>query len=143
MANEQRPTLNERGAWLREARIEAGYTVQADFARALDIDKSLLSNYETGKSRPSDGIAARIAIALQRPVIEVRRNLGMWVPDGDAGAAQDEREATLRRLAQTAEDLLAEVRRLEAAEAELERAEALIDESARLRSGDESLRKSS
>jgi transcriptional regulator with XRE-family HTH domain len=78
MDDARRPSPDERGAWLREARQRAGYARQADFARAIGVDKSLLSNYETGKTRPSDDSADRIARALKRDIFEVRRGLGLW-----------------------------------------------------------------
>lgn len=129
MADAQRPTPDERGTWLREARTRAGYPVQADFARAMDIDKTLLSNYETGKTRPSDESAERIAAALQLPVIEVRRRLGLWVPDGAEPAI---RAARLEDVSNA--DLLDEIgRRLQPDNVERLRAEVAARQASRRR----------
>lgn len=45
---------------LKAARVNAGLT-QVEAAKALDITKGTLANYETGKTEPSLQMARRIA----------------------------------------------------------------------------------
>lgn len=68
------------GAWLRRQRERRGLTVRA-MGREIGLDSSQVSNYENGKSAIDDRRAARIAQVLEMPEIEVRRQLGLWVPD--------------------------------------------------------------
>ena len=72
------------GQWLRDQRQRRGYRTAAEFARALGIDKGLVSNYEVGRSDVPDDRANRIADVLGIDILTVRRNLGLWVPR-DAG----------------------------------------------------------
>lgn len=102
------------------------FAVQADFARALGIDKSLLSNYETGKTRPSDEAAARIADVLGIDVLVVRRRLGLWVPPDkaaelDAGPNEESLAERARRILAMAQELAADAERREREQAEDER----------------------
>jgi transcriptional regulator with XRE-family HTH domain len=50
------------------------------FGRAIGVDSSSVSNYETGKTRPDDERAARIAEVLGLDEVQTRRSLGLWVP---------------------------------------------------------------
>lgn len=77
----RRAHLPAAGLWLREARTRRGFRTAADFARTLGIDKSLVSNYERGVNAVDDERAEQIAGVLRMDIIEVRRNLGLWVPD--------------------------------------------------------------
>lgn len=76
----RRTRLAHAGQWLRTARTKAGYTRQVDFATALGVDKSLVSNYERGVSAIDDDRAAQIADLLGLDEIEARHQLGLWVP---------------------------------------------------------------
>lgn len=54
----------------------------AELATAVDTHQQSISSYETGKySFPEDKIDA-LARAFRMDVIEVRRGLGLWVPEG-------------------------------------------------------------
>lgn len=102
------------GQWLRDRRQRAGYRTAAEFARALGIDKGLVSNYETGRSDVPDDRAERIAEVLGIDIITVRRHFGLWVPKEAAGSVMDRTEAMLdenERLAREIRELAARERR--------------------------------
>lgn len=82
------PTSDTGGQWLRLQRVHAGYDTAAEFARAIRVERYTLSTYETGKSRPSDETVERIASVLGLPLLEVRRNLGLWVPPDATGETE-------------------------------------------------------
>lgn len=101
-ADERRERLARAGAWLRAARSRR-YPKAVDFARALGIDGSLLSRYETGASEVPDERAEQIAKVLKMDIITVRRNLGLWVPEATgpmdrAEAIMDENERVLESI---------------------------------------------
>jgi transcriptional regulator with XRE-family HTH domain len=77
---DRRMKLARAGQWLREQRQRRGFATAAEFARAAGIDKGLVSNYEVGRTSVPDDRAEQIAEALGMGLIEVRRNLGLWVP---------------------------------------------------------------
>lgn len=82
MASDDPHARRRVGAWLRDSRIRAGYRTTSDLARALGINQASISAYETGKTPlPEDRIPA-FANALRIPVIDLRRGLELWVPDG-------------------------------------------------------------
>lgn len=68
------------GRWLRDQRRRRGFETVGEFARALDVDPSRVSNYERGKSKVPDDRADKIAELFRMSVIEVRRQLGLWLP---------------------------------------------------------------
>lgn len=105
--NERRERLARAGAWLRKARARR-YPKAVDFARAIGIERSLLSRYETGSSEVPDERAERIAEALGLDIITVRRNLGLWVPESSIGRA----EMLMDQNERMAADLVARVQRL-------------------------------
>jgi transcriptional regulator with XRE-family HTH domain len=86
------------GKWLREARERRGFQTAGALARRMGVSDSLISRYETGVSAVSDDRAEQIAEALGMDLIEVRRGLGLWVPEerpldeimDSANAVQDE-----------------------------------------------------
>ena len=87
---ERREQLEVAGRWLRQERERRGFTKLGSFARAVGVDPSQISNYERGVNAVSDDRAEQIANVLHMPLIEVRRNLGLWVPqesDDEATAA--------------------------------------------------------
>lgn len=103
------------GQWLRQARERKGFATVGALARRLDVSESLVSRYETGLSAVSDERAAKIAEILELPLIEVRRNLGLWVPpaedldEGQAGEVMPEDQwaadlAELRRMVEELQD---------------------------------------
>jgi transcriptional regulator with XRE-family HTH domain len=102
-SNDRRSRLVAAGGWLREQRERRGYHKAIDFARALGVDASLVSNYERGVTSVPDDRAEQIAEVLGMDVIEVRRNLGLWVPDD---ARQPERPSETAE-----EELLERIRR--------------------------------
>lgn len=95
--DERRDRLVSAGRWLRQERQRRGYPTAAAFARALGIDKGLISNYETGRTAVPDERAERIADVFGMDILEVRRNLGLWVPDEPRRprSTMDEVERTL------------------------------------------------
>jgi transcriptional regulator with XRE-family HTH domain len=76
----RRDRLEAAGRWLHRARERRGYRTAADFARALQVDQSLISRYERGISEVGDERAEQIARVLRMDIIEVRSGLGLWVP---------------------------------------------------------------
>lgn len=101
----RRDGLEEAGRWLRRARERRGYRTAVDFARALQVDQSLVSRYERGISAVSDERAEQIAQVLHMDIIDVRSGLGLWVPR-EPGAARPAAsdDAELQELIAQAED---------------------------------------
>lgn len=105
------------GRWLRSTREQAGYSA-SEFAQAIGAHQTSVSNYETGRSAVPEAKLDAIAQALRLTLIDVRRGLGLWVPDGleprtvtpeeainaDGSLSQEQRILLL--------DVLASVRRL-------------------------------
>lgn len=75
------------GRWLVEKRSLHGRLTAAEFARRLEITPSRLSSYERGVAGVDDDMAQRIADVLSLPILEVRRGLGLWVPEDQSDAA--------------------------------------------------------
>lgn len=97
----------DAGRWLRRQREQRGISTQAELARQLGWDKTAVNNYETrGVEVPNDR-ARQLAEFFGLDEIEVRRNLGLWVPD----------KATGRREPPTDEELRASALKPETAEA--------------------------
>ncbi len=69
------------GEWLRSTRERAGLTTAA-LAAALGVHQTSISNYETGKNTVPDDRVEDLAQALKLDIIDVRRGLGLWVPEG-------------------------------------------------------------
>lgn len=67
--------------WLQAAREKAGYSA-TEFAKAIGAHQTSISNYENGKSAVPESKIEAIADALHLTVIDVRRGLGRWVPNG-------------------------------------------------------------
>lgn len=76
--------------WLRETRERRGYATAGQFASALGIERYQLSNWETGRSSIDDEQAELIARVLNMDIIEVRRGLGLWVPDDAQSKSSDD-----------------------------------------------------
>lgn len=78
-------------------------------ARELDVAAQSVHNWETGKMGVSDERAAQMADVFGMPEIEVRRGLGLWVPE-DSGEAEPEPSdapwETLRQLTEINPDTL-------------------------------------
>jgi transcriptional regulator with XRE-family HTH domain len=83
----RRDRLEAAGRWLRRARERRGYQTAADFARALQVDQSLISRYERGISAVSDERAEQIAQVLRMDIVDVRSGLRLWVPRELVGRA--------------------------------------------------------
>jgi len=62
----------------------------SDLARKLGVNQVRISAYERGQYEVPDSIAEGLAAAFELPVIEIRRNLGLWVPN-DIERAEFER----------------------------------------------------
>lgn len=84
--------------WLREQRERRGFSAAAELGRAIGASKEVVWSYEAGRSSVPDDRAEQIAEALGMDLVEVRRNLGLWVPpetepDPDVRSAVAEDEA--------------------------------------------------
>ncbi|GAA2298564.1 hypothetical protein GCM10010402_66490 [Actinomadura luteofluorescens] len=111
MASEdRRDRLARAGAWLRDQREQRGITSQAELARRLGWDRSLVSNYEIGKTEMPDDRAEQLAEFLGLDIITVRRGLGLWVPRSDPRRSPDMDEA--EAMLDENERLAAEIRSL-------------------------------
>jgi len=105
MTSEDRLSRRARaGRWLREQRQRAGFATAAEFGRAIGVSKEVVSNYEVGRSSVPDDRAEKIADVLGMDIIEVRRGLGLWVPDD---RPTSEVIANARRIAEQIERKLA------------------------------------
>jgi transcriptional regulator with XRE-family HTH domain len=71
--------LRAAGTWLRTQRELRGWS-GSDLARQLKINQTRVSAYERGQYEVPNEVAERLAIVLNLPIIDVRRNLGLWVP---------------------------------------------------------------
>src|SRR5215472_10004673 len=81
----RRERLIAAGRWLVKQRSLVGrFDTAAGFARALGTSAANVSNYETGKAEVGDDMAERIADVLGLPILDVRREMGLWVPTGSA-----------------------------------------------------------
>jgi transcriptional regulator with XRE-family HTH domain len=78
---DRRDELAHAGRWLREQREAAGLT-QAELADSFGGKMQNVSAYELGIHRPSDDKAAAMAEILGIAVNEMRRQFGLYVPDG-------------------------------------------------------------
>lgn len=85
----RRARLEVAGAWLREQRTRRGFRTGGAFARALGVDPSAVSGWETGASRVGDERAEAIAELLGLDIITVRRRLDLWVPPETVDDAED------------------------------------------------------
>lgn len=106
-SEEKRARLIQAGRWLREQRERRGITSQAELARRLGWDKSLISNYESGKTEIPDDRAEDLAEFLGIDIITFRSKFGLWV--APRRSSMDEVEATL----DDSERLAAELRALD------------------------------
>lgn len=90
----KRDRLQTAGEWLAAARGQAHLT-QKQLAALLGISGAHVSNYERGISAFPDDQTKRLADALGRDELDVRRGLGMYVP-GDLDQYVDVPAAILR-----------------------------------------------
>ncbi|MFV2195703.1 helix-turn-helix domain-containing protein [Nocardiopsis sp. LOL_012] len=95
--DERQRRLRAAGTWLREQREARGWS-GSDLARRLDLNQVRVSAYERGQYEVPNAVAEGIATALDLPVVEVRQQLGLWVPD-DADLEDLRRHADPTRLA--------------------------------------------
>lgn len=68
------------GQWLRDVRKAAGVEPK-ELARQMDLTPAQVSNYELGKHKFTDERAEQIARTLNMDIVDVRRGLGLWVPE--------------------------------------------------------------
>lgn len=107
----KRQQQEEAGKWLRRAREQRGLRTTGALARLMGVSDSLVSRIETGVTAATDERAEQIAEALGLDIIEVRRNLGLWVPpDEPAGDASPMDEA--ERMLDEAEKIARQLRSL-------------------------------
>ena len=102
--------LIQAGQWLRETREERGMS-QTTLAGLIGTSSANLSNYERGHTTVPDDRAEKIAEVLGVDVIEVRRNLGLWVPAGTEPTSSAPRPIDTLSAIQQDRDLLPEARR--------------------------------
>jgi len=69
----------------------------SDLARQLEVNQVRVSAYERGQYEVPNPLAEHIAAVLDLPLIEVRRQLGLWVPS-DADLYQLQQRADPERL---------------------------------------------
>jgi len=87
LVTSKREQQEAAGRWLRQARERKGFATAAALAQRMGVSVSLVSRYETGLSAISDERAQQIAEALGMDLFEVRRGLGLWVPETITGTA--------------------------------------------------------
>jgi transcriptional regulator with XRE-family HTH domain len=85
-SEDRQERLRAAGSWLRAQR-ELRNLSGSDLARRLGVNQVRVSAYERGQYEVPSSVAEGIAAELDLPVLEVRRNLGLWVP-GDADLAE-------------------------------------------------------
>jgi transcriptional regulator with XRE-family HTH domain len=84
---------------LREQRERRGITSQAELARRLGWDKTLINNYETRGTTVPDARAEQLADFFGMDIVEVRRGLGLWVPPADReGPTETDEDALIERI---------------------------------------------
>src|SRR5918997_3683181 len=93
---ERQERLRRAGTWLRTQREMRGWS-GSDLARQLEVNQVRVSAYERGQYEVPNAIAENIAAAFGLPLIEVRRQLGLWVPS-DADLYRLEQYANPERL---------------------------------------------
>lgn len=106
----KRQRQEEAGRWLRRERERRGLQTAGALARRMGVSDSLISRIETGATSATDERAEQIADALDMDVIDVRRNLGLWVPD--ERSPMDRAEAMMDENERLVAELLERVRRL-------------------------------
>lgn len=106
----KRQRQEEAGRWLRRERERRGLHTAGALARRMGVSDSLISRIETGATSVTDERAEQIAAALDMDVIEVRRNLGLWVPD--ERSPMDRAEEIMDENERLVAELLERVRRL-------------------------------
>lgn len=80
--------LTQAGQWIRETRERRGLNVH-NLADTIGVSSKSVYQWEAGKSdigatpEEVDERARQFAELFGMDVVEVRRNLGLWVPDGD------------------------------------------------------------
>jgi transcriptional regulator with XRE-family HTH domain len=90
----KRERQEQAGRWLRAERERRGLRTTGALARLMGVSDSLISRIETGATAATNERAEQIAEALGMDEIEVRRNLGLWVPK-KARSSMDEAEAMM------------------------------------------------
>ena len=71
--------LTAAGDWLRAQREEKGWSGTA-FAQRLGIGQVRVSSYERGQYEVPEELTKKIAEVFEMPMVDVRRELGFWVP---------------------------------------------------------------
>lgn len=72
--------LAQAGQWLHEQREGRGLSAR-DLAEKLSVYPQSVYNWEAGKFAVDDDRAEQLAVVFGMDIIEVRRNLGLWVPE--------------------------------------------------------------
>jgi transcriptional regulator with XRE-family HTH domain len=87
--------------YLKRARLEAGFSTQAAFAKATGLSQQQISNYEKLGRIPQENIAG-IARALKKPVTELAMLL-VEAADEDERETRRERDTLVDRLTRFAD----------------------------------------
>jgi transcriptional regulator with XRE-family HTH domain len=77
--HERQQRLRSAGAWLRSQREARGWT-GTDLAKKLGVNQVRVSSYERGQYEVPDAVAEALAEVLDLPLLDVRHNLGLWIP---------------------------------------------------------------
>lgn len=78
-ADARQERLRAAGTWLRTQRELRGWS-GTDLAKRLGVNQVRVSSYERGQYEVPSEIAEGIAGEMDLPLIDVRRQLGLWVP---------------------------------------------------------------
>lgn len=79
-AQDRQQRLQAAGVWLKNQREARGWS-GSDLARRLGLNQTRVSAYERGQYEVSNEAAEQIAATLEIPLIETRRQLGLWTPN--------------------------------------------------------------
>ena len=94
--DDRKDRLVSAGDWLRSKREERGWSGTA-FAQHLGIGQVRVSSYERGQYEVPEELTKKIAEVLDIPLMEVRQQLGFWVP-ADADLEELRHHADLSQL---------------------------------------------
>lgn len=106
----KREQLEAAGHWLRDQRERRGMSVRA-FAAKLDVATQMVYDWQNGKVGVSDERASQVADVLDLPELEVRRGLGLWVPDEENARESETEDEDVEQLMRRVRQMPREDRR--------------------------------
>jgi transcriptional regulator with XRE-family HTH domain len=96
------------GEWLRHELTRRGISVRdATEAVGLKATQAVYA-WMSDKAAPTDEAAARLAVLLDVPEVEVRRRFGLWVPDAEPAEPQYDADE-LRELREQLSAIIAKI----------------------------------